>query len=208
MATASAAAVRNAPISPEQLLEPFRKDGYTYRIRREAEAMKFPTMAVMAKERAVIELKEYLAQLHRIRPTGSAWIGSCSGGPAYDHRLNNMSTCGPFSSITEFNDFLVGPVKNCPRPEWVAKYRNQLRDDYGIHFAHADISGENILLDPMTGSITGIVDWEMAGFWPEWWEYRKALFGSRSREPWNGIVKQIMTAYDAETDVDMDLEMF
>ncbi|KAF5676693.1 aminoglycoside 3 phosphotransferase [Fusarium circinatum] len=249
MATASAAAVWNASKSPEQLVEPFRKDGHAYRIRREAEAMKFvqshtsmpvpailethfgsgykepswimmervtgeqldkswPIMTVMAKERAITELRGYLAQLHRIRPNGSGRIGSCSGGPAYDHRLNNMSTCGPFSSIAEFNDFLVAPVRNCPRPEWVAKYRNQLRDDHDIHFAHADISGENILLDPTTGSITGIVDWEMAGFWPEWWEYRKALFGSRSREPWNGIVKQIMAAYDAETEVDMDLEIF
>ncbi|KAF5635850.1 aminoglycoside 3 phosphotransferase [Fusarium sp. NRRL 52700] len=249
MATASAAAVQNASRSPDQILEPFRKDGLAYRIRREVEAMKFvqghtsiPVPAIlethlgsgdkepswvimerltgqqldksslnmtdMAKERAVTELKEHLAQLHRIRPTGSGWIGSCSGGPAYDHRLNNMSTCGPFSSIAEFNDFLVAPVKDCPRPEWVAKYRSQLRDDYGIHFAHADISGENILLDPTTGSITGIVDWEMAGFWPEWWEYGKALFGSRSRELWNGILKQIMVAYDAETEVDMDLEMF
>lgn len=81
--------------------------------------------------------------------------GSCSGGPAYDHRLDNMSTCAPFASLAKFNDFLVAPVKNCPRPELVAKYRNMLSDESYILFAHADISRENILVDPETGSVTG-----------------------------------------------------
>jgi hypothetical protein len=119
-----------------------------------------------------------------------------------------MSTCGPFTSVAKFHDFIVGPVKNCPRPEWVAKYRNMLSDDYHVIFAHADLSWENILLDPTTGFITGIVDWEMAGFWPEWWEYRKALFGSRSRPWWIKILGQVMKEYRLETEVDMELEMF
>ncbi|OAQ68191.1 phosphotransferase enzyme family domain-containing protein [Pochonia chlamydosporia 170] len=127
----------------------------------------WPTMTETAKARCISELQSYLHQLHSLRPPGSGWIGSCSGGPAYDHRLDNMTTCGPFATIPEFNDFLVAPVKNCPRQEWVAKYRNMLRDDYSIIFAHADLSGENILVDPTNGCVTGIVDREMAGFWPE-----------------------------------------
>ncbi|KAK8917895.1 hypothetical protein VCV18_009221 [Metarhizium anisopliae] len=66
-----------------------------------------------------------------------------------------MSTCAPFASLAKFNDFLVAPVKNCPRPELVAKYRNMLSDESYILFAHADISRENILVDPETGSVTG-----------------------------------------------------
>ena len=33
-----------------------------------------------------------------------------------------------------------------------------------LDFIHADLSQENILVDPSTGAITGIIDWEMAGF--------------------------------------------
>lgn len=119
-----------------------------------------------------------------------------------------MATCGPFASIAEFHDYLVAPIKNCPRPECVAKYRSKLSDDHSIVFAHADISWENILVDPATGVVTAIVDWEMAGFWPEWWEYRKALFGSRSQLWWIGVLKQIMPEYTLETDAGMDIEMF
>lgn len=166
------------------------------------------TMRVSAKAQTISDLKSYLEQLRRLRPSEPGWIGSCSGGPAYDHRINNRATCGPFASISEFHDFLVASIKNCPRPEWVAKYRSQLPDDHPIVFAHADISWENILVDPATGIVTGIVDWEMAGFWPQWWEYRKALFGSRSQLWWMSVLEQIMPQYKSETDADMDIEMF
>ncbi|KAH8684345.1 kinase-like domain-containing protein [Tricladium varicosporioides] len=168
----------------------------------------WPTMSESAQAYTIRQLKSYFEELHRLHPSDPGWIGSCSKGPAYDHRLNNMFTVGPFASISEFHDFLVAPVRNCPRPEWVAKYRNLLPDSHNIIFAHADVSWENILVDPATGNVTGILDWEMAGFWPDWWEYRKALFGSRSQLWWINILKEIIQAYPSETEADMELEMF
>jgi hypothetical protein len=168
----------------------------------------WPTMGEGAQAQTIRQLKSYFEQLHRLRSSEPGWIGSCSKGPAYDHRLNNMSTCGPFTSVGEFHDFLVTPVRNCPRPEWVAKYRSLLPDSHSIVFTHADISWENILADPVTGNVTGILDWEMASFWPEWWEYRKALFGARSQLWWVNILKEFIQEYPNETEVDMELEMF
>jgi hypothetical protein len=37
-----------------------------------------------------------------------------------------------------------------------------------LHFCHGDLHDGNILIDPTTGKITGIIDWECAGFHP-WW---------------------------------------
>jgi hypothetical protein len=99
-------------------------------------------------------------------------------------------------------------VKCCPRPELAEKYRISLSDNCLIHFAHADMSPEHILLDQKTGNVTGIIDWEMAGFWPEWWEYRKALFGSRLQRWWFDVVNTIMPLYEKEFEVDCDLEMY
>ena len=160
-------------------------------------------MSQSAQAETVRQLKMYFEQLHSLSPADPGWIGSCSGGPAYDHRLNNMSTCGPFASVGEFHDFLVDPVRYGSRPEWVTKYRSQLPDSHGIIFAHADISWENILVDPATGDVTGILDWEMAGFWPDWWEYRKAMFGARCLLWWIDILKEIMQEYPSETEADM-----
>ena len=37
-----------------------------------------------------------------------------------------------------------------------------------FHFAHADLSVANLMVDPASGAVTGLVDWEMAGFRPAW----------------------------------------
>ena len=37
-----------------------------------------------------------------------------------------------------------------------------------FHFSHGDFSGANILLDPETGAVTGIIDWEISGFCLTW----------------------------------------
>ncbi|KAK6005153.1 hypothetical protein QM012_007932 [Aureobasidium pullulans] len=37
-------------------------------------------------------------------------------------------------------------------------------------FCHNDLSGHNILLDPETYKIVGIVDWKYSGFFPSWFE--------------------------------------
>lgn len=97
-------------------------------------------MSISAQEQTVLQLKSYLEQLHGLQPPGNGWIGSCLNGPAYDHRFNTMSTYGPFTSVGEFHDFLVAPVKKSPRPEWAAKYRSKLSDNHKIIFAHADLS--------------------------------------------------------------------
>lgn len=164
-----------------------------------------------ARQETTRQLKAHLQQLHQLRPPPhlAGWVCSSSGGPAFDHRLsNNKTTCGPFTSVGEFHDFLAAPVRNCPRPEWFEKYRCQLADTYGVRFSHADLSWENVLVDPATGDVSGVLDWEMAGFWPEWWEFRKALFGGRSQTWWMEVVRGVMADHSVVTDVDMDLEMF
>jgi aminoglycoside phosphotransferase (APT) family kinase protein len=119
-----------------------------------------------------------------------------------------MRTSGTFHSVKEFHDFLVTPIKKRPRPDFVDRYRPSFPDDAEVVFAHADLSWENILVDPSSGNVTGILDWEMAGFWPEWWEFRKALYGGRSRKWWREILNDVMQQYLTETTGDMDVEMF
>lgn len=57
----------------------------------------WPLMNARAQAHMICQLKSYLEQLRPLQPPERGWIGSCSKGPAYDHRLDNMSTCGPFS---------------------------------------------------------------------------------------------------------------
>lgn len=168
----------------------------------------WPLLSEQARMNATGDLKSHFEQLRQIRPESSEFIGSCSRGPAYDHRIDNQRTCGPFESVRQFHDFLVKPITRCPRPEFAVKYRKLLSDDIVVYFTHADISPENVLVDPDTGHVTAILDWEMAGFWPEWWEYRKALFGNRCERWWIAVMDQVMHPYPIQTEADMDIEWF
>jgi aminoglycoside phosphotransferase len=154
------------------------------------------------------DLYKYINMLRAIPPPESAYIGSCNSGPAFDHRLNNGLPCGPFSSESDFNDFLVVPITRNPRKELVAYYRQQLADNHEIVFAHADLCGDHILVEPTTGKITGIIDWEMAGWWPAYWEYTKSLFGNRYKPWWKKLVSEVLYPYAHELRIEGDLQQF
>jgi aminoglycoside phosphotransferase (APT) family kinase protein len=154
------------------------------------------------------ELSNYLKELRAIYPPEPSNIGSCIGGPAYDHRLNNGLPCGPFASVSELHDVLVAPVARCPRPDLAVSYRQQLADDHDVIFTHADLCGDHILVDPSTGKITGIIDWEMAGWWPAYWEYTKSRFGNRYMQWWKALVGKVLDPYPSELRIERILQQF
>ncbi len=53
---------------------------------------------------------------------------------------------------------------------------------HDIVFTHGDLWDHNIMVDQ--GHINGIVDWECAGWLPEYWEYTSILQWTGIREPW------------------------
>ncbi|OAA65015.1 Protein kinase-like domain protein [Cordyceps fumosorosea ARSEF 2679] len=72
---------------------------------------------------------------------------------------------------------------------------------------HGDLSWANIFVDEATGDVTGITDWETAGFWPEWWEYYMALLGPRGEQQWwRQVVASIMTEYPVEVGIMAEME--
>ncbi|KAF2223512.1 kinase-like domain-containing protein [Elsinoe ampelina] len=161
-----------------------------------------------AQEGVTTQLRRHLDELHALQPPQHGTISSCSGGQVYDHRLGAHMCCGPFNSVREFHDFLIEPVAKHAHAKIVAKYRVVLPDDCAVQYTHADLSWEHIMVDPSTNTITGILDWEMAGFWPEWWEYSKALSGWRHQVWWENVVRQVTQAFPDVMHADRDIEMF
>jgi len=170
--------------------------------------MRGPSMDEEARRAAQTGLRKYLDELRAIPPPTPAYIGSCNGGPAYDHRIDNIRPCGPFASESDFNDFLVVPVTECLSQELANQYRQQLADDHGIVFTHADLCGDHIFVEPTTGKITGLIDWEMAGWWPAYWEYAKSQFGGRYQTWWTTLVANFLHPYQHEFRIDWDLQQF
>ena len=131
--------------------------------------------------------------------------GSISRTRVQDIYFQSDTGAGPFSTVQEFNDRLQFyamhwlPMNHRPSDP----YRSLLLDTYRIYFSHADLHLDNVLVSGSPGerSVAAIIDWGMSGWYPEYWEYCKMLFGVANlafyKEGW---LPAVLEEYDLEHD--------
>jgi thiamine kinase-like enzyme len=110
---------------------------------------------------------------------------------------------GPFPSIKAFNDwFQAAAMRLKPGQKVTEPYRELLSDSGHIYFTHGDLTYGNIIIsgEPDSVRITGIVDWEQSGWYPEYWEYCKLLFAGPYSHEWraDGWAESVMEPYEDE----------
>ncbi|KAI0390326.1 kinase-like domain-containing protein [Xylariaceae sp. FL0594] len=141
-------------------------------------------------KRIISQMQDYLTQLRNLPTISTKGPSICNtlGGPCRDPRVRNEDAVGPFPDEPS-------------------------RRGHKIVFTHTDLNPRNILVEQFVqqdGSlgwnVTGIIDWEFAGYFPEYWDYTKALY-ERFRWPrrYNDLVHEIFKAfgdYSAEYDVE------
>lgn len=123
------------------------------------------------------ELAGYIQQLRSLKPLTQGVIGSVNLGQNHDSRLDG-SAWGPFDSVAQFHNYLrLGrPLMHWEdEPDVMLVHSRPVQ--YSIKFTHADLRPFNILVKD--GHITGIIDWEFAGWYPEYWEYTKMHWVAR-----------------------------
>jgi aminoglycoside phosphotransferase (APT) family kinase protein len=64
---------------------------------------------------------------------------------------------------------------------------------HSINFTHGDFRPANIIVK--NGKLSGIVDWEMSGWYPEYWEFVKALYVWRYQTDWADYLDSILKRY-------------
>lgn len=67
---------------------------------------------------------------------------------------------------------------------------------YAIVFTHGDFYPRNIMVKD--GHVKAIIDWEMAGWYPEYWEFAKAFWLERFVNDWAPHLLSILTPYYLE----------
>ncbi|KAI1269329.1 hypothetical protein F5Y18DRAFT_95711 [Xylariaceae sp. FL1019] len=155
------------------------------------------------RRRIISQLQDYVTQLRCIpnRVNKEYTICNSRGGPVLDHRIQGATPLGPFADEAAFSDLL----RFSDEPS---------RHGHDIVFTHADLNPRNILVDEVTNSdgstsydVTGIIDWETAGYLPEYWEYTKALFEKFSySERYQKLVHDVFSKfgdYSRELDVEV-----
>lgn len=133
--------------------------------------MSYPERQLLAQD-----LRSVLETLWKIpNRTGFAVTGP-DGGPIYDGRAASPGACGPYLAEADFNT----QISRGRRNYLMSIKPNAFSKTHRSVFTHSDLFLSNVLVDG--GRLSGIVDWECAGFFPAYWDYTKAMFGAFETE--------------------------
>lgn len=78
---------------------------------------------------------------------------------------------------TQFNEFLLSGNAQPGMEPYVEFIRPMLRENHRSVLTHGDLHPRNILAikDGREIRVTGLIDWEVGGVYPEYWEFVKSL---------------------------------
>ncbi|RWA05038.1 hypothetical protein EKO27_g10067 [Xylaria grammica] len=133
----------------------------------------WPVLTADQRSDILDQLRGYIAQLRALKGTQ---IGRLNGQGVVVPSIM-MRSGGPFNTVTELHDWLVHPPK---RLQSQSTYWHQITTQLGaeeraVVFTHGDIAARNILV--RDGRVVALLDWEFAGWCPEYWDYVFALRG-------------------------------
>ncbi|KFA45567.1 hypothetical protein S40293_06591 [Stachybotrys chartarum IBT 40293] len=142
----------------------------------------WPDFTEQDKSRVCNELREIVSILRRLnQPESPPFIGSVNKGPMTDRFFRYDYEEGPLYSVEAFNNLLVAAATRQPYgPQEILKppQHDEIPNNSDVYFTHGDLTLNNIMISGSAGSykIEGIIDWEQAGWYPEYWEYCKMLY--------------------------------
>ncbi|KAL1857518.1 hypothetical protein Daus18300_010276 [Diaporthe australafricana] len=132
----------------------------------------WPVLTPSQRSEILTQLSNYIAQLRSLRGT---YIGRMDGQGVVIPSIITRSG-GPFQNSSELHKWLANPLsRHQAQSMFWRQITAELDADYPIVFTHADIAARNIMI--RDGRIVAILDWEFAGWLPEYWEYVFALRG-------------------------------
>ncbi|KAI2615881.1 kinase-like protein [Hypoxylon sp. NC1633] len=126
------------------------------------------------KESVIAQLHGYMEELRSLKGT---FIGAIDGSWCDDHFFDDdRGGYGPFKDEEDFNRGIVKALKQDRSQVHIDVTCDILLDTMKGHeivFTHNDFAPRNILVQG--SKVVAILDWELAGYYPDYWEYCKAM---------------------------------
>ncbi|KAK6337566.1 hypothetical protein TWF730_002962 [Orbilia blumenaviensis] len=160
---------------------------------------------------------------------GVGYISAMNYQPLTDHRIATVPY-GPFEDVKGWLEceYLLGYVaKARPRNVYETLEGQLTKGDARVVFTHSDLTPRNVLVEKESGRITGIVDWDSAGWCVEWWEGVKGVYGwndgSFAQKPgndpqgsssrldnnlmavWKSLLREVVGNFDDELKADEEM---
>ncbi|OTB15846.1 hypothetical protein K445DRAFT_59911 [Daldinia sp. EC12] len=159
-------------------------------------------------ESILSQLRGMLQELREIKPPPNTGVESCVGGSLQDPRMTrSYPRFGPFKTIQDFHFWLRGGLEiedfpnGIPNPQtdhdwddFQELVEKQKRPWPASVFTHGDLNPTNILV--RGNKVVGIIDWEVGGWYPPYWEYTSACY--LHVEEWRNTVPKFLEPYPEE----------
>ncbi|OJT14177.1 hypothetical protein TRAPUB_9288 [Trametes pubescens] len=171
---------------------------------------RWPSLSPEAKRKIRWVLDATLLALRRVElPPGEPFGTPVGRHLCKDARNDIRVSSSPIYSEAAFNDYLMHRSSPRVATSYKSWLRSMLREDHRILFTHGDFHPRNVMItDGDDPELTGIIDWEMSGFYPEHWEYLKAM-NTRSvtdTDDWWDYLPPCILGYDQEVVLDRYIE--
>ncbi|KAI1196828.1 kinase-like protein [Nemania serpens] len=132
------------------------------------------TYSPAEKESVIAQLRGYMQELRQFKGT---YIGAIDGSWCDDHFFDDhRGGYGPFKNEDDFNAGIVKALKQGKSETFVdvtCEIFLECMRGHEIVFTHNDFAPRNILVQGP--KVVAILDWELAGYYPNYWEYCKAM---------------------------------
>lgn len=153
-------------------------------------------LTIDEKNKIAKQTAEYLQQLRNLQSDKIQCLG---GRPVFSNFLFknkglNEVPRGPFASDDElWAEMERGLNEKIPEAARV-RLRQCMPSAMPYTFTHGDLTNVNIMME--NGELTGIIDWETAGYFPVWWEYVcTSVPDSEEDREWKTLLRQYMPDY-------------
>ncbi|KAI6777476.1 hypothetical protein HG530_001421 [Fusarium avenaceum] len=114
-----------------------------------------------ARESIISQLREYMAELRTFK---GDFIGCIDGTACNDQAMKKSGGDNGFC-------------------EWICTVWLNVMKDHDIVLTHGDFDPRNIIVQG--DKVAAILDWELSGYYPSYWEYGKAMLRPAWEEPWS-----------------------
>jgi hypothetical protein len=174
----------------------------------------WPDLSAADKDEIVRQLHKHVTEYRNLPPPN--YLGAVVKGPlphAFFRMLNgeDPTFAGPFRDAQHFKDALVARIGllTYGTPglgEVMGMQIEETLGDFRTVFTHADLARKNIIVNKQGSNedATGvfkvtIIDWELSGWYPEWWEWAQSPFWfSLANDGWQSVVPKIVPVYANE----------
>lgn len=170
----------------------------------------FDPLLVESEEPWLWELKDCVHSMREWVSPHAGRICSVIDSPLRSIRVPDH-IMGPFANETELHEFLLSPssghgFKTTEEYIEAQVQANNIRKlEHRITFTHGDFKAHNILVGE-DGHLSGFLDWESAGWMPEYWDFTTAMrFGGTTT--WWGQVSSWMGGNEYSQELKCDIAL-